>query len=112
MHTTHPRKEKRMKRKSGIAIKIRGTSKHPRMSVFRSNRFLSVQIIDDTKGVTLASVHGSGKNIAEARQLGSTIAKQAMEKGIKTIVFDRGGFRYHGAVKALADAAREGGLKF
>lgn len=112
MYNGTSRKEKRTKRKAGIAAKIRGTDRRLRMSVFRSNRFMSVQLIDDTKGTTLMSVAGSGKNIKEAKALGSEIAKQAVSHGIKTVVFDRGGFRYHGAVKALADAAREGGLKF
>lgn len=112
MENTRSRKEKRMKRKASMKAKIRGTSDRPRMSIFRSNRFFSVQLIDDTKGTTMVAVKGSGKNMTEAKTLGSEIAKQAVSKGIEHVVFDRGGFRYHGAVKALADAAREGGLKF
>ncbi|MBI2404867.1 50S ribosomal protein L18 [Candidatus Gottesmanbacteria bacterium] len=112
MYHRTSRKEKRIKRKASIVAKIRGTARRPRMSVFRSNRFMSVQLIDDTKGTTLLYLKGSGKNTKEAKALGSKIAKQAMRHGMKTVVFDRGGFRYHGSVKALADAAREGGLTF
>jgi large subunit ribosomal protein L18 len=94
----------------------------PRLSVFRSSKQIYAQLIDDVKGVTLASassvekaVRGGGKtgaNVEAAKAVGARIAERAKEKGIKDVVFDRGGYLYHGRVKALADAAREGGLNF
>jgi large subunit ribosomal protein L18 len=104
-----------------IRKKIQGTAERPRLSVFRSNKQISVQVIDDEKGVTLASATSRVKEIAEqakitkteqARLVGKLAAKNAIEKGITNVVFDRGGYLYHGRVKALAEAAREGGLKF
>ena len=101
--------------------RISGTPEKPRMSVFRSNKQISVQVIDDVNGVTLASASSRVKEIAEqakitkteqARLVGKLAAQNAMEKGITTVVFDRNGYLYHGRVKALAEAAREGGLKF
>jgi len=101
--------------------RISGTPEKPRMSVYRSNKQISVQVIDDVNGVTLASATSRVKEIAEqakitkteqARLVGKLAAKAAMEKGVTTVVFDRNGYLYHGRVKALADAAREGGLKF
>lgn len=106
------KREKRMKRKERILAKIRGTSDRPRLSVFRSHKYLSVQLIDDTNAKTIASARISGKNIEKAKTIGSEIAKLAAKKKIQKIVFDRGGYRYHGSIKALADAAREGGLQF
>mgnify|MGYP001612957392 FL=1 len=104
---------------------VKGTAKRPRLAVFRSNRFVSAQLIDDTIGKTVAAAHGrefsakggsasGGKRAqsVQATSVGSEIAKRAKTAGIKTVVFDRGGYRYGGQVKALADAAREGGLKF
>ncbi|MBQ1404040.1 MAG: 50S ribosomal protein L18, partial [Lachnospiraceae bacterium] len=99
-----------------------GTPERPRMAVFRSNKNISVQIIDDVSGTTLAAAssldkeikatiaHGGNKEAAKA--VGEAIAKRALEKGIETVAFDRGGFLYHGRVKELADGAREAGLKF
>jgi len=113
--------ERRLRVKKRIRKKIFGTAERPRMSVFRSNKQISVQVIDDTNGVTLASASSKIKEIAEqakvtkteqARLVGKLAAKNAMDKGITTVVFDRNGYLYHGRVKALADAAREGGLKF
>ncbi|HXF04358.1 MAG TPA: 50S ribosomal protein L18 [Blastocatellia bacterium] len=107
-----------------IRKRIRGTAARPRLSVYRSLRHIYAQIIDDEKGVTLAAAStldrafsgGNGKryggNQAAAREVGKLIAARALEKGITRVVFDRGGFRYHGCVRALADAAREAGLQF
>lgn len=104
-----------------VRKKITGTSERPRMSVCFSAAHIYVQIIDDTAGKTLASASTRSKemkgqkvgaNAATAKTIGSAAAKAAMDKGIKSVVFDRGGARYHGKVKALADAAREAGLKF
>ncbi len=101
-----------MKRKKRIAVSIRGTADRPRLAVFRSNQYLSAQLIDDDKRETLASVHVAGKTMEYAKKLGADIAKIAVDKKIKIVVFDRAGFRYHGAIAAVADAAREGGLQF
>ena len=106
------KKEMRAKRKAGIRAKISGTGKRPRLAVFRSNRVISVQLIDDSKKKTIASVGAKGKNRDAAKTVGTAIAQIAKEKKITTVVFDRGGFRYHGVLAALADAAREGGLAF
>ncbi len=110
----------RFKRKLRISSRMEGTAERPRLSVFRSNKSLSVQLLDDQKMITLVSastleseLKGKGTgNIEGAKALGSLIAKRAQAKNISTIVFDRSGYLYHGRVKALADAAREGGLKF
>lgn len=112
--------ERRNKIKASIRCNVSGTSEKPRMSVFRSNKQISVQVIDDVAGVTLASATSLVKEIAGAKEtktqkaekVGEAIAKKALEKGISEVVFDRNGFLYHGRVKALADAARKGGLKF
>jgi len=110
---------KRLKRKVHIRKKITGTPERPRMTVTRSNRRLAVQIIDDTKGHTLASASTLEKelreikaNIAGAGQLGEIMGKRLLEKNIKTVVFDRNGYLYHGIVKALADATRKAGIEF
>lgn len=100
----------RQKRKARIRAKITGTAARPRLSVFRSNRALFVQMIDDTKGVTFLSKSVKGKTKTAGRTLGIEIAKLALAKGIKTVVFDRSGYRFHGTVKEIADGAREGGL--
>ena len=101
--------------------KVTGTAERPRLAVYRSLRNISVQFIDDVAGHTLLSVSTQsadfpkdtyGGNVKAAEALGELLAKQAKEKGIETVVFDRGGRKYHGRVKALADAARKGGLKF
>ena len=101
----------RQKRKARIRAKVTGTTARPRLSVFRSNTAVSAQIIDDTKGVTLLAKRVSGKNKGAGKTLGTEIASLALKKGIKTVVFDRSGYRFHGTVKEVADAAREGGLK-
>jgi large subunit ribosomal protein L18 len=97
----------RQRRHNRIRAKITGTPERPRLCVYKSNRYLEAQVIDDTKGVTLAAV-----KMDDAKKAGAEIAKAAKAKGIEAVVFDRGGFRYTGAVAVLADAAREGGLKF
>src|SRR5678816_2901630 len=101
-----------------IRRKLQGTEERPRLAVFRSVAHIYAQVIDDTKGQTLvaaSSVEKAGKsgggNVAAAKAIGKSIAERAKEKGIKTVVFDRGGYQYHGRVKALADAAREAGLE-
>ncbi|KKW11217.1 MAG: 50S ribosomal protein L18 [Candidatus Gottesmanbacteria bacterium GW2011_GWB1_49_7] len=101
----------RQKRKARVRAKVTGTAARPRMSVFRSNQGLLVQLIDDTKGVTMAAATVKGKNKAAGKTLGAAIAELAKKRGIKIAVFDRSGYRFHGAVKEIADAAREGGLK-
>ena len=109
----------RLKRHSRVRGKISGTSERPRLVVYRSNAHISAQVIDDVKGVTLASAStyekdfdGIGSNKEAARKVGNTLAKRAIEKGISAVVFDRGGYIYHGRVSELAEGAREGGLKF
>ncbi len=109
----------RLKRHARIRIKISGSESRPRLSVYRSNKHISAQIIDDVKGVTLASAsthengfEGATSNKAAARLVGKNIAQRAAEKGITEVVFDRGGYIYHGRVSELAEGAREGGLKF
>jgi large subunit ribosomal protein L18 len=99
-----------------IRHRMRGTGERPRLAVFRSLAHTYAQVIDDTRGETLvaASTAGSkaGGNLAAAKKIGREIAEKAVEKGIKKVVFDRGGYLYHGRIKALADAAREAGLEF
>lgn len=111
--------EMRQKRHLRVRKNIEGTAKRPRLNVFRSLKNIYAQIIDDTKGITLVSFStkdkqfdGYGGNIEAAKQVGEEVAKRAIEKGIKTVVFDRGGYIYHGRVKALAEAARNAGLEF
>lgn len=112
--------ERKLRIRRRTRKKISGTSERPRLAVFRSNINIYAQLIDDSKGVTLASASSLAKEIVEnkvnkteqARLVGQLVAKNAVEKGISEVVFDRGGNLYHGRVKALADAAREGGLKF
>jgi len=108
----------RKRRHARVRNKISGTADCPRLCVFRSNKHIEAQLIDDVKGVTLASSSTvalkleNGSNIEAAKKVGEAIAKAAKAKKIKTCVFDRAGYIYHGRVAALADAAREGGLKF
>jgi large subunit ribosomal protein L18 len=104
------KKHMRARRKFRIRAKVAGTAARPRMSVFRSNRVLYVQLIDDEKMVTIMAAKAVGATVANAKTMGASIAADAKKKGITAVVFDRGGFRYHGVVRALADAAREGGL--
>ena len=109
----------RLKRHKRVRAKISGTPEMPRLNVFRSEANSYAQVIDDVNGVTLASassldkaIEGYGGNIAAATAVGKLVAERAKAKGIETVVFDRGGYLYHGRVKALAEGAREGGLKF
>lgn len=112
----------RQKRKKRIASKVKGTAKRPRLSVFRSHNNMFSQLVDDVQQKTILSastldknIKGKSKNSANieaAKAVGKLIAEKAVKKGIKEVVFDRSGYLYHGRVKALAEAAREGGLKF
>lgn len=107
--------ELRKRRHARVRATIKGTAERPRLAVFRSNRFVSAQLIDDTAGKTIAASHGrefKGAQSVQAKAVGAAVATAAKAKGITAIVFDRGGYRYAGQVKALADAAREGGLTF
>jgi large subunit ribosomal protein L18 len=118
MITQTKRNEIRKTIHSRIRAKLSGTTERPRLNVYRSLNHIYVQVIDDQKGETLVSASTlqakskSGGNVAAAKEIGKTIAEQAVAKGIKRVVFDRGGYLYHGRVKALADAAREAGLEF
>lgn len=102
--------EQRLKRKLRIRAKVNGTKDRPRLAVFRSNKALYVQLIDDDAESTLLSKMVKGSTMANAKLLGLGIAELAKKHHIKAVVFDRGGYRYHGVIKALADAVREGGL--
>ncbi|MEH6941146.1 50S ribosomal protein L18 [Bacillus sp. JJ722] len=110
----------RQKRHARVRAKLSGTEARPRLNVFRSNKHIYAQLIDDVNGVTLASASTQDKglelastsNIEAAQTVGENIAKRAVEKGYSSVVFDRGGYLFHGRVKALADAARENGLQF
>ena len=115
------KRDARLSRHKRVRKKVAGTPERPRLSVFRSNLYLYAQIIDDSKGVTLTMASSNEKeivkkksanNIESAKKLGSLLAKRAKEKQITQVVFDKGGYLYHGKIKALADAAREGGLVF
>lgn len=119
MITKIDRKAERVRRHKRVRNKISGTAECPRLCVFRSNTNLYVQVIDDENQVTLVSASTLDKDVKTkksnkeaAKELGTLIAKKAKAKKIETVVFDRGGYVYHGVVKELADAAREGGLKF
>ncbi|MDD2427279.1 MAG: 50S ribosomal protein L18 [Eubacteriales bacterium] len=122
MSIKESRNDRRLRRHARVRNKLHGTAEHPRLCVFRSNAEIYAQLIDDDNGVTLAQassldkvlaedfVHGG--NIEAAKAVGKLIAERALEKEIKTVIFDRGGYKYHGRVKALANAAREAGLSF
>ena len=110
---------KRDRRHSRLRFKINGTAERPRLCVFRSESHIYAQVIDDVAGVTLAAAasnekgfEGLGSNKEAARKVGKMVAERAVAKGIETVVFDRGGYVYHGRVQELAEGAREGGLKF
>ena len=109
----------RLKRHKRVRSKVSGTPERPRLNVFRSETNIYAQIIDDTKGVTLVSAssleksfEGTGSNMEAAKKVGQIVAERAKAAGIEAVVFDRGGYLYHGRVKALAEGAREGGLQF
>ncbi len=109
--------EKKARRHNRIRSKVSGTANVPRLSVFRSNKGMYVQLIDDVSSKTLVSAHSrevkeNGNGVVVSAELGKILAKKANEKKIEKVVFDKGSYKYHGRVKALADGAREGGLKF
>jgi large subunit ribosomal protein L18 len=116
------KQQKRIKRHMRVRKDIFGTPEKPRLCVYRSNKNISCQVIDDVNGVTLVSASSldkdikadlaNGGNKEAAKKVGEAVAKRALDKGISEVAFDRGGFLYHGRVKELADGAREGGLKF
>jgi large subunit ribosomal protein L18 len=118
----HAKKKRdgRLRRHRRVRKSLRGTPDRPRLAVFRSNRHITAQVIDDFDGVTLVAAStveadlrsGDGGNIEAATNIGKLVAERAKAAGVTTVVFDRGGFRYHGRVAALADAAREAGLEF
>ncbi|MBD2844708.1 50S ribosomal protein L18 [Paenibacillus sp. IB182496] len=121
MITKGDKNKARLKRHLRVRKKINGTTERPRLSVFRSAKHIYCQLIDDVQGVTVAAAStqdksladiGNGGNVEAARKVGALIAERAKEKGVSSIVFDRGGYLYHGRIQALADAAREGGLEF
>ncbi|HEY8463915.1 MAG TPA: 50S ribosomal protein L18 [Bacillota bacterium] len=123
MYKRPKRNEARIRRHIRLRKKVSGTAERPRLSVFRSLHNIYAQVIDDVKGVTLVSassvepelrkkLDGAGGNIEAAKAVGASIAQKALEKGIKQVVFDRGGQIYHGRIEALATAARENGLEF
>jgi large subunit ribosomal protein L18 len=116
--TVLTRPAKRLKRRRRVRAKVRGTAERPRISVFRSNRGIFAQLIDDDAGRTLAAVNWtepelrSLKRMEQANKAGAVLAERAKAAGVETAVFDRGGYQYHGRVKALAEGAREAGLTF
>jgi large subunit ribosomal protein L18 len=109
---------RRLRRRRRVRAKVRGSSERPRLSVFRSNRGIQAQLIDDVQGRTLAAVNWTEpelrdlKPMEQAARVGQVIAERARRAGTEAVVFDRGGYQYHGRVKALAEGAREGGLRF
>ena len=122
MITKGDKNKARLKRHLRVRKKITGTGARPRLNIFRSSKHMYAQIIDDTKGVTLVAAStldkdlskdiGNGASVEAAQKVGALIAERAKAQGIEVVVFDRGGYLYHGRVKALADAAREAGLQF
>ncbi len=116
--STATREAKRLKRRRRVRAKVRGTSARPRISIFRSNRGVFAQLVDDDAGRTLASVNWTETELRglspleQAQRAGALLAERARAAGVERAVFDRGGYLYHGRVKALADGAREGGLQF
>ncbi|ANE46797.1 50S ribosomal protein L18 [Paenibacillus swuensis] len=120
MITKADKNKARLKRHLRVRKKIQGTTERPRLNIYRSSKHMYAQIIDDVRGVTIASAStvdkevdiSNGGNVEAARQVGALIAKRAKDAGLDRVVFDRGGYLYHGRVQALADAAREAGLEF
>jgi large subunit ribosomal protein L18 len=116
--TVASKPKQRQRRRRRVRAKVRGTAERPRLSVFRSNRGMSVQLIDDVEGRTLAAVTWTEadlkglQSMEQAKRVGELIAERGKAAGVETVVFDRGGYQYHGRVKALAEGAREGGLRF
>jgi large subunit ribosomal protein L18 len=116
--TTATRPQQRLRRRRRVRAKVRGSGQRPRVSVFRSNRGISAQLIDDDRGHTLAAVNWTEPELRElprmdqARRAGELLGARAREAGVEAVVFDRGGYRYHGRVRALAESVRESGLTF
>ena len=116
--TVKTKPQSRLRRRRRVRAKVRGTAERPRLSVFRSNKGIQAQVIDDVAGHTLAAVNWtedalkSLKSMDQAKRAGELLAERAKAAGVESVVFDRGGYRYHGRVKALADGAREKGLAF
>ena len=109
--------KRRTRIKLGIRSKIKGTAQRPRLAIYRSNKEIYAQVIDDVAGLTLAQASSAkldskGSKVEVSKAVGSAIAKAAQDKGVESVIFDRGGYLYHGRVQALAEGAREGGLKF
>jgi len=119
MQVSEQRRNARAARRERVRDSVKGTDRRPRLSVFRSNKYLYVQVISDESGRTLVADStlkdagpGAGVTVDKAKQLGSRVAEKCKQAGIKSVVFDRNGYQYHGRIKALADAAREAGLVF
>jgi large subunit ribosomal protein L18 len=116
MNTSHTKATLRAQRHNRLRHKVSGTAERPRLAVYRSNKFVYAQLIDDVAGKTLASAdsrkEAKGTGVEKATLVGAAVAKAAKAANIETVVFDRGGFQYAGIVKAVAEGAREGGLKF
>ena len=116
--TVKTKPQARLRRRRRVRAKVRGTAERPRLSVFRSNRGIGAQLIDDVAGRTVAAVNWTEgdlkelKSMDQAKKAGELLAERGKAAGVETVVFDRGGYRYHGRVKALADGAREAGLRF
>ena len=116
--TVKTKTQSRLRRRRRVRAKVRGSAERPRLSVFRSNRGIGAQLIDDVAGHTVAAVNWTEGDLKElkamdqAKRAGELLAERAKAAGVESVVFDRGGYRYHGRVKALADGARESGLKF
>jgi large subunit ribosomal protein L18 len=116
--TVKTKPQSRLRRRRRVRAKVRGNAERPRLSVFRSNRGIGAQLIDDVAGHTVAAVNWTEgdlkelKSMDQAKRAGELLAERAKAAGVENVVFDRGGYRYHGRVKALADGAREAGLKF
>ena len=117
------KRERRERAHQRVRVRVKGTAERPRLSIYKSVKYIYAQVIDDVRGVTLAQANsadpdirqrltGAGSNKDAAKVVGEVVAERAKEKGIEKVVFDRGGYVYHGNVKALADAAREKGLQF
>jgi|SRR5215207_129885 len=116
--SANTRPQARLRRRRRVRAKVRGSAERPRLSVFRSNRGIGAQLIDDVQGHTVAAVNWTEGDLEslgrmdQAKRAGELLAERAKQAGVETCVFDRGGYRFHGKVKALADGAREGGLRF
>lgn len=114
---SHKKQERKRRVKRGMRGKVAGTASRPRLCVFRSNRYIYAQLIDDRAGVTLAAASSKEADVAGdtpievSKAVGANLARRARDKGLEQVVFDRNGYRYHGRVRALADGAREGGLR-